>query len=298
MRRKGGTDISSFELLLDTMCNTFGGIVFIALLLALLSNATKRASSASSRDNAARLELQSVEQIMRMDRLRQQIDQLRRSLELRTSATLRTHSGEVNRTELLATVESNRVTATDNESLRTECQGLAETNAVLRRELEMASITETELRQQATRLGVQLDAATNRTATRTLRLPRLHVVSKMPVFIAVKAGRIHQISDLTSGFHRTRTYTDKDVILEEGPDLTVVTPRANGGVRVDDRLWKAWLENVDAGHEYASVAVYLDSFAEFNILKDALVRLGIEYNWTPCDGSVSIVRNLKAVEAQ
>ena len=39
MGRQNNGDLTSFELLLDTMCNTFGGIVFIALLLAILSQA-------------------------------------------------------------------------------------------------------------------------------------------------------------------------------------------------------------------------------------------------------------------
>ena len=37
MRKKGDGD-SSLDLLLDTMCNTFGGIVFITILVALITN--------------------------------------------------------------------------------------------------------------------------------------------------------------------------------------------------------------------------------------------------------------------
>lgn len=37
MKNNRHGDLTSFELLLDTMCNTFGGIIFIALLLTILS---------------------------------------------------------------------------------------------------------------------------------------------------------------------------------------------------------------------------------------------------------------------
>jgi len=40
MKRERNADSDSFDMLLDAMCNTFGGIVFIALLIALLSNAS------------------------------------------------------------------------------------------------------------------------------------------------------------------------------------------------------------------------------------------------------------------
>lgn len=40
--RKKGEDESSLDLLLDTMCNTFGGIVFITILVALITNETTK----------------------------------------------------------------------------------------------------------------------------------------------------------------------------------------------------------------------------------------------------------------
>jgi len=40
--RKRGDDDSSLDLLLDTMCNTFGGIVFITILVALITNDTTK----------------------------------------------------------------------------------------------------------------------------------------------------------------------------------------------------------------------------------------------------------------
>ena len=39
-RRKQQNDNGSLELLLDTICNTFGGILFISLLVVILLNTT------------------------------------------------------------------------------------------------------------------------------------------------------------------------------------------------------------------------------------------------------------------
>ena len=41
-RKTSGQGVASLELLLDTICNTFGGILLISLLVALLLNATSR----------------------------------------------------------------------------------------------------------------------------------------------------------------------------------------------------------------------------------------------------------------
>src|SRR4051812_5865946 len=47
LRRRGHTD--SLELLLNTMCNTFGGIVMISLVMALLAGDTSSDEAAAAR---------------------------------------------------------------------------------------------------------------------------------------------------------------------------------------------------------------------------------------------------------
>src|SRR5687767_9075560 len=62
MSRRRQQQPDSLELLLDTMCNTFGGIILIALLIALLSRDASSETAAAQRGENLRRELQSIEQ--------------------------------------------------------------------------------------------------------------------------------------------------------------------------------------------------------------------------------------------
>ena len=53
---------TSLELLLDTMCNTFGGIVFIAIALVIITQVSTRAVRASARHQASEEELQALQE--------------------------------------------------------------------------------------------------------------------------------------------------------------------------------------------------------------------------------------------
>lgn len=57
MRRRRRGPGSSLGLLLDTICNTFGGVLFVAMLLAVLLQTTTRFRSSSDSTPTSELEL-------------------------------------------------------------------------------------------------------------------------------------------------------------------------------------------------------------------------------------------------
>jgi len=59
MRRRNNkpTDDSSLELLLDTICNTFGGIVLISILVALLMQTETDAISEQARNEISNTDI-------------------------------------------------------------------------------------------------------------------------------------------------------------------------------------------------------------------------------------------------
>ncbi|MEO8166385.1 MAG: hypothetical protein ABI619_13420, partial [Betaproteobacteria bacterium] len=68
MRRRTNTDDSSLELLLDTICNTFGGILFISMLVVILLNMTSEAVEDSPPSPKTQLELLEAERKKRQQR--------------------------------------------------------------------------------------------------------------------------------------------------------------------------------------------------------------------------------------
>ena len=57
MNRRRRTRTSSLELLLDTICNTFGGVLFLAILVTVLLRTTSKLESASDYQGLTEVEL-------------------------------------------------------------------------------------------------------------------------------------------------------------------------------------------------------------------------------------------------
>ena len=80
MSRKAASSGDSLDLLLDTICNTFGGILFIAMLVVLLTNQLSRdaataAPNAESSRALRRLRGELTESQSRLTKLRQAVRQ-------------------------------------------------------------------------------------------------------------------------------------------------------------------------------------------------------------------------------
>src|SRR5687768_3661347 len=77
MSRKSSASSDSLDLLLDTICNTFGGVLFIAMLVIILLNMSgeKAASVPATPDAQAQLAAAQAEMV----RAQTELDQLRRA---------------------------------------------------------------------------------------------------------------------------------------------------------------------------------------------------------------------------
>src|SRR5215212_2230753 len=76
MSRRRRHQPDSLELLLDTMCNTFGGIIMIALLIALLSRDASSDTAITQRAETVRRQIeQTQKQTIEAEQLRQRLQQ-------------------------------------------------------------------------------------------------------------------------------------------------------------------------------------------------------------------------------
>src|SRR4051812_32206585 len=73
MSRRRREQPDSLELLLDTMCNTFGGIIMIALLIALLSRDPSQSDAAQRAENVQRQVQSIAQQTTEAERLHQRL---------------------------------------------------------------------------------------------------------------------------------------------------------------------------------------------------------------------------------
>ena len=75
-RRTRNIDASSFDMLLDTMCNTFGGIVFIALLLSIVGGTVSRQATEITAEGS----ISEVDDSAEYARLQQECERLQTTL--------------------------------------------------------------------------------------------------------------------------------------------------------------------------------------------------------------------------
>lgn len=303
MRKSGDQDISSLDMLLDTMCNTFGGIVFIALLIAILSTSLSRQEVDASQENQETIV--EVDNNIETTRLFREQQELQAAISHLKTTLIRNTSDRGASGEELATLVAS------NETIRNKLIYFELTNSVLAKaiaETEEATkrntTTEADLRKQVANLSDDLREK-RQEAVRTIRLPMLHqVAGKRRVFAAVKDGKFYSVSFLSNEISSWDSKFDpEDVSVESGPLMDVIEPRKQGGQRVvanceqHGKIAMA-LATLNPATAVLAFAVYTNSFAEFNYVKAVFVQKGFEYEWIVCEGALTIIKSSDPIQAQ
>ena len=301
MRGKEEDSVSSFDLLLDTMCNTFGGVVFIALLLVILSHAMgPAAADGKELDERSRQELLATEQASELRQLQQQIRILTNMLQNMVVSSSNNH-------QAIPQLHPNDNIMKTNALLLAEIKSQEEELNHQRQEIEKNKLlisaslnSRTNLDHQIAQLEKDLQSATNK-ETRILRFPRLHTIRKNTVFMAVKNGKLCPVSDVSRARSVERGYDTTHVVVEKGPQHDTVSFRPNCGQQIrsgveTDGIFQQMLSNIDQQYEYIAFIVFPDSYAEFNYVKNIVVQKRFDYVWRPYEGSVRI-RKVQSVDA-
>lgn len=288
-KRKLRTD-SSLDLFLDAICNAFGGIMFIAILVSILvsmrSNEPQDASESSSISEAE------------ASRLQERLESLQ--LQVRTVA-----QSNSDREKLLLTEGDTEV-----EGLRAKHQALVERLESLRNKqaanLNSARVNDqsireaqTELQELATELREARIAAAERSKdfeealdeTETMtQLPKVAETRKGNVMLAIRHGKLYLLTDETG---KSSLGVNEDHFTAVGiPGLVRVTPKVDKGWPLGQPSGKAELDRLlrrySTSSTFLSVAVWPDSFKEFGDFKEKLVEEGFEYDLLPLDDEAAI----------
>ena len=266
----------SLELLLDTICNVFGGVIFIAMLVALLVNTPGVVQNVA--ETAADLSLPS------------QAMQLRQEAQSLHAAVLDAKSA----VELLAS----------DEAVHT-----LERAAELRRELAAAQARAEQLRswldrvrqldpqrleraaqalhdaEQAVAAAETLQAQTPQQKFFKGRLPQERSTQKRQVSLLVQGGRIYWIDYGTS---KTANLPgrDDDVIIELLGQVLEVRPKAGRGFPIDDVVAATnILNHLDPRNDVFTLFVASDSVAAFRYYRDQLTQRGYQYGLSTFDAA-------------
>ncbi|WP_437206326.1 hypothetical protein [Planctomicrobium sp. SH664] len=283
MKRQRSQPADSLELLLDTICNTFGGVLFIAILVVILLRLSGNSEEVPAADPSVTQQLQ--DELHLLNERRMQLHEIAQN-QSRTLSEL----VPADRKQLLETLN---VEEARHSSLSNEVQSARERLSALQQDQETLEWTvrqkQTELQQAQARneqLQTELDnerqSRHQELRTSILRSPG----GKRQVGVVLQYGRLyiwHQYD--ASGFSSGLNTADF-LVLDRGLLQTVTTPNPTAGVVVDgssasrQQILKSLLKFRPAV-QYLAVIVRPDSYGSFRYLRDALTEGGFEYQLIP-----------------
>jgi hypothetical protein len=172
MRKHATEHGSSFDMLLDTMCNTFGGIVFIALLLAILSGSVRRNDGRRGTVDDVSAGAGSTE--IEVASLKRDVEKLLTAVDTLHQALSTSSEDEHTASHLLSELN------VANRAIREKVAAITVTNAnLLREEASVSGENETMVASvealKAALIAIRSEHERQRTSSRReVRLPRVH----------------------------------------------------------------------------------------------------------------------------
>jgi hypothetical protein len=312
MARKSNLNDSSLELLLDTICNTFGGVLFLAMLVSLLLTQTRKRAEletkavdpvpAVSAADLVRLDVRAADAERELAQLeaivadvreiggqmadpgyREKLDAMQAAV--RTAAELAARRVRLLRDTADAQAASARAAGQTAATEREQAAAASRLEAAETR-LEAATRERERLVQSAIRL--RDDTARTATVSTTGRAPRERETNKMEFGVMLKYGRMYLMHKYGGGDREVNT---EEFVVTPGLLNNTAEPKPDAGLDLKGRSLSAaqlrrYLTSHPAKDWYPCLVVHPDSFEEFLTLKAALVSLGYEYRLMPTNTGV------------
>jgi len=273
-RRHDTFDDGSLELLLDTITNAFGGILFLAILVVVLLKGTGQKMSPS--EPVAEVDLVS---------LTDQLEQLEAELatteiELRAAEAVSTNLAAPDLKETITELHQQRRL---RDRLNDDKSRLARQLAMSQKQVkDIAAKSESLTRELADekdaleRLRSNLD---QERAKRKIKspFPEERAATKSDYSVTIRYGRWY-VQRSPAG---SPNLDDFAVLNNEGEYLTI-TPKPYRGIPIIEgeqlsRRIESLLKSKDPNREYVCISIWDDSYDEFQCVRDCLVENGFEY---------------------
>jgi hypothetical protein len=292
MARKHESVEGSLDLLLDTITNTFGSVLFITMLVAVLlrtADISVKTQESPSKTDQARAEA-------RIDELTAEVKRLQMKLDSMPPAdpTLARVEAEI----ALVLEETTRVlvedaavvaeTVADQERAADLERAMAELRETLSR-LKPLAEEQAERRKRAEQRAAELARAANELdkpvdptrITQTARLPELAASKKEQFGIFMRYGRVYVMHEWGAAGERLGPNSRHFVITTRPDGRQSAQARPDAGYIADGATVTKTMQDILRGHPadgwVVAVIVNEDSFSQFQTVKSALVKLGYQY---------------------
>jgi len=272
----------SLDLLLDTMCNLFGGIIFVALLVALLAG-----EDASQKVNPGKNPSQDLLE-REIANLQQDLDALKRSVEEAGKMAENAKGAAAEQqafAALKAEVQALRTAlelanqeAPEGQDLGQYLQQTKDKKAVLERETLDLGNKQKSLREEKERLQKRLADLQKRgeeiaeQKTEGFRFPREKASAKNPYWILLSEKRFYPVRNPNENF----SYWTEFVRVQKTLDEEKVQPIPGRGLKNEKEIREVF-SGIKASDFYPVFIISPDSFSEFRKARDIALAMGFEF---------------------
>ncbi|MCA9124124.1 MAG: hypothetical protein H6822_30325 [Planctomycetaceae bacterium] len=282
MSRKPNDDDGSLELLLDTICNTFGGVLFISILVVLLLNLSSNEAASTPPNESDQADL--IEAETRLAQSNDELDKLLTAIEAQQQI-----EQQIVDPEIRDQVQKLRELQQENaEQTRRKLQGLtdvAERQKEINDAAQQIKDHEETLRDAQQRLAEAERELQQEIESRSkaAKLPKGRATTKTEIPMFLRAGRLcTYVRDTGNGLAVNQAEIDEKQdeqnrpYIEPKPGTGIVISLEGNDADLDTRL-----SEFDYTIHYLAVFVWPDSFEHFAVLKDRMVSHEFEYRLEP-----------------
>lgn len=293
MTRRSETDATSFDLFLDTICNTFGGVVFLAILLALMiqTRAVVKSDDTTADQRPTPDEIR--DSIHQLDLLAAQHATLAAALE---STPVQTRSPDDNQLiELSQQVsKSEAELAQLNQANAASTKTLGEmtaSNADLDAENKQIPVAVAAAQQQV-KEGENRYVSAAQQKQESLRLPKTRESNAASYLVLFKSDRIYlarRPSFIRDTFNVDHVRTNK----LPGGGVEVIPVGSAGwdiGSSSGNSQIMSLISDAARGRNIMTIAIWPDCFDKFGTLREAMINQNVPYQlWLQQDGEELVV---------
>jgi len=281
----------SLELLLDTLCNTFGGVLFIAMLVTVLLQMSGKGAASRPREPIDAEVLNDLADELEV--LGRERDALLNELRANPPEWVDSDVPETRIEADLAEIESRLEDLERRRDAKLVETGRTDANALtLDEEAAAAKGRPGQLEREIEKLREQL-AEIQRANSRIIRTPVVHTSKKRCLAIELRYDRLYLVHTYTAAGDRMGPNLDEYVLLAETDDGLVVTADPTRGVPIADQQTlseslRKRLDRFAPSVWYLDLAVRSESFGSFHALQKASYDLGYEMRVLPLADSAEV----------
>ena len=278
--KRNRVGFGSLDMLLDTMCNTLGGVCFIALTIAIISAALPKIHDET--DDSEEVAEKIV--VMEIARLQERRDELSAALEIQKTFVENANTGAVTKADILKLTKN--IADNDDQIEKYEKMRIEYLDELAKLRTKTAYS-----KREAARLNRLLAEMNEKIGSplfdrhRVVRTPREHQEFELKTIdVWLYKHRLYLVDDRQYVEFSAPEYRDgkrcrkAKLINETGGIL-------NDEFFLDGEIWKK-LKSSFGEKMYVRIFVDTSSFNELCLLRDALISCGVKYNWIVTEKNV------------